>query len=143
MVEHGIRDRSVVAAALVDDLSRPTRLLAARRTAPLALAGRWELPGGKVERRESLEQALRRELLEELGVTLRLGEQLTPPDPTGWPLPHGWRMQVWWAVAENSPRPLQDHDELRWLRREEFHAVPWLESNRAVLAAVAGALLDG
>jgi len=52
-------------------------------------------------------------------------------------------LALWWALARERPEPLQDHDELRWLRREELHAVPWLESNRAVLAAVAGALLDG
>ena len=41
--------RLVVGAAIVDDLDRPTRLLAARRTGPPALAGGWELPGGKVD----------------------------------------------------------------------------------------------
>ena len=39
----------VVGAAIVDDLEHPTRLLAARRTEPSALAGGWELPGGKVD----------------------------------------------------------------------------------------------
>ena len=38
----------VVAAALVDDLAAPTRVLAARRRTPTELAGRWEFPGGKV-----------------------------------------------------------------------------------------------
>ena len=45
--------RLVVGAAIVDDLARPARLLAARRTEPPALAGGWELPGGKVEPGES------------------------------------------------------------------------------------------
>ncbi|MFW6203773.1 MAG: NUDIX domain-containing protein, partial [Actinomycetota bacterium] len=39
----------VVAAAIVDDLEHPQRLLAARRSAPPAMAGLWEFPGGKVE----------------------------------------------------------------------------------------------
>jgi 8-oxo-dGTP diphosphatase len=41
--------REVVGAALVDDLTHPTVLLAARRTEPPALAGGWEIPGGKVD----------------------------------------------------------------------------------------------
>lgn len=140
---HESRARTVVAVALVDDLTRPTRLLAARRTAPEPLAGRWEFPGGKVEPGEALEAALRRELREELGIDVCLGDQLLGPDGGLWPLLPGWRLALWWALARERPEPLQDHDELRWLRREELHAVPWLESNRAVLAAVAGALLDG
>jgi 8-oxo-dGTP diphosphatase len=59
-----MNDRVVVAGAVYDQ----GRLLAARRSAPPELAGRWELPGGKLEPGESGEQALVRELREELGV---------------------------------------------------------------------------
>ena len=54
----------VVGAAVVRD----GRVLACRRTAPPAAAGRWEFPGGKVEPGESPDAALVRELHEELGV---------------------------------------------------------------------------
>ena len=54
----------VVAAAIVRD----GRVLAARRTQPANVAGRWELPGGKVDPGETPEQALVRELREELGI---------------------------------------------------------------------------
>ena len=67
------RPALVVAAAIVDSLTAPTRTLCARRSAPPELAGRWELPGGKVEPDESAEAALHRELDEELGVSVRLG----------------------------------------------------------------------
>ena len=59
----------VVGAALLDD----GRLLAARRSAPPELAGRWELPGGKVEPGETPEKALVRELHEELNVRATAG----------------------------------------------------------------------
>src|SRR5690625_7316137 len=61
----------VAAAAIVDDLRRPQALLAARRSAPKSLTGRWEFPGGKVEDGESDEAALHREIREELGVDVR------------------------------------------------------------------------
>lgn len=133
----------MVAAALVDDLHRPGRLLAARRSAPPALAGRWELPGGKVEPGESHEAALRRELREELGIDVVLGERLPAPDPAGWPLPAGWRMHVWWAACRAEPQPLQDHDELRWLSRRTLHDVPWLTTNEALVARLSQELLPG
>ena len=61
--------RIVVAGAVLDR----DRLLLAQRRYPPDLAGLWELPGGKVEAGESPADALRRELREELGVTIAVG----------------------------------------------------------------------
>ncbi|WP_211298579.1 (deoxy)nucleoside triphosphate pyrophosphohydrolase [Kineococcus rhizosphaerae] len=127
--------RLVVGAAIVDALDAPTRLLAARRSAPPALAGKWELPGGKVEAGETPVEALHRELREELGVTARLGAEVVHPDGA-WPLTPALRMRVWWAVVDGEPAPLEDHDELRWLPRGQWGSVDWLPGDVALIAAL-------
>ncbi len=119
--------RVVVGGAVLDQ----GRLLAARRSAPPELAGRWELPGGKVEPGETPEQALVRELREELGVDVEPLERI----PGEWPLRPPYVLHVWTAgLIAGEPRPLQDHDELRWLAPAEVHDVPWLDQDRPAVA---------
>ncbi|MFF8278730.1 (deoxy)nucleoside triphosphate pyrophosphohydrolase [Streptomyces lateritius] len=121
-------DHVVVVAGAVYDRGR---LLAARRSAPAELAGRWELPGGKLEPGESAEEALVRELREELGVETEPGERI----PGEWPLKPGYVLQVWTArLLSGEPRALQDHDELRWLARYELDSVDWLDQDRPAVA---------
>ncbi|WP_394430791.1 (deoxy)nucleoside triphosphate pyrophosphohydrolase [Streptomyces sp. SGAir0957] len=113
----------VVAAALYDDAGR---LLAARRSAPPELAGRWELPGGKVEPGESPEQALVRELREELGVEARPEERVAGE----WELKPGYVLRVWRTrLVSGAPAALQDHDELRWLEADAIWSVDWLDQD--------------
>lgn len=122
-----MNDRVVVAGAVYDQ----GRLLAARRSAPPGLAGRWELPGGKLEPGETGEQALVRELREELGVETEPLERI----PGEWPLAPGYVLRVWTArLVSGVPAPLQDHDELRWLGPGESDAVDWLDQDRPAVA---------
>ena len=126
----------VVGAALVDDLAAPRLLLAARRSTPPSLAGRWELPGGKVEPNESAPDALRRELCEELGVEVRLGDEVTAKGGV-WPLADRYGMRVWLGViVAGTPVPLTAHDDLRWLRPAEWDDLDWLDGDPPVLEAL-------
>ncbi|GEJ98053.1 DNA mismatch repair protein MutT [Streptomyces sp. 1-11] len=128
----------VVGAALLD----AGRLLAARRSAPPELAGRWELPGGKVEPGERPEDALTRELAEELGIDAEPVERV----PGEWPLKSPYVLRVWTArlrPGSAAPRPLQDHDELRWLTPERLWEVPWLEQDVPAVREVAARLGTG
>jgi 8-oxo-dGTP diphosphatase len=127
----------VVGAVLVDRLARPRLVLAARRTGPPALAGRWELPGGKVEPDEAPEAALDRELVEELGITVRRGEELRADDGRPWPLTARLELRAWWCeVAGGTPTAGVAHDELRWLGAATVADLLWLEPDRPLVERI-------
>lgn len=137
---------SVVGGAVLDSLANPARLLVARRTAPPQFAGMWEFPGGKVETGETAEQALHRELLEELGINVRLGAELESGSLSGWRLNDRAAMRVWFAeLVDGEPHPLQDHDALRWLdlgNRREVLSLPWIPADLPIVEALLVALMD-
>lgn len=126
----------VVAAAIVDDLDRPRRLLAARRRKPVSLAGRWEFPGGKVDLGETPVDALHRELREELGVRVALGAEVAAPDGP-WRISPRYVMRLWAAaITAGAPEPLVEHDELRWLEPGRWLEVAWLDPDVPIVRAL-------
>jgi len=131
---------NVVGAAIVDSLEAPTRLLAARRTAPPQFAGMWEFPGGKVEAGETAEAALHRELAEELGVHVQLGSELDSGESTGWTLNDRAAMRVWFVeLTTGEPQPLEDHDELMWVPlddEDQVLSLPWIPADLPIVRAL-------
>jgi 8-oxo-dGTP diphosphatase len=116
----------VVGAAIVRD----GRLLAARRTTPGAAAGRWELPGGKVEPGESPRDALVREVREELGCGVGVDRWLA-----GAQVIDAARVLLVAVcrITDGEPHRGVDHDELRWLPPSRLGEVDWLEPDRPFL----------
>ena len=123
-------DEVVVGAAIVRD----GLLLAARRTEPPHLAGGWELAGGKVEAGETDEEALVREVREELGVTVALGVRVGGD----WPLGR-YVLRVWLATIVDGaePGPVEQHDAVRWVDLDDLTAVEWLPGDREPAFAAA------
>lgn len=125
----------VVGAAILDG----DRLLAARRLEPPALAGGWELPGGKVEPGEDDVAALVRECAEELGVVIAVRQRLGGD----WPMSGDAVLRVWTAaIRSGTPRALVDHSEVRWLERGQWYDVAWLAADRPVVRALEALVSD-
>lgn len=123
-----VPDRVIVVAAAILD-AHGERVLAARRTAPPTAAGRWELPGGKVEPGELPDEALVREIGEELGCVVEVLEPLRGESPIG--NTHTLRVATA-RISAGEPRP-REHDALRWLAGDELDDVDWLEPDRPFL----------
>ncbi|MFZ1382365.1 MAG: NUDIX domain-containing protein [Scrofimicrobium sp.] len=146
----------VVAAAIVDSLEHPTLLLAAERSYPKSLAGMFELPGGKIDGDEDAEDALFREIREELGVNMILGnpvpattaaltkmmeeERAIPangPEFAPWPILQDRVMWVWFAelVPGEKEQMLGSHQSLVWTSPKEALDLPWLPTNIPIVEA--------
>jgi 8-oxo-dGTP diphosphatase len=128
----------VVAAAVISG----STVLVAQRVRPPELAGRWELPGGKVAAGESERDALARELAEELGVAAadvmvgdRLGHDIALDGATTL---RAYRVRL----VRGEPRP-RDHRALRWVTAAELHDVDWVPADRGWLGDLSGALSAG
>lgn len=124
----------VVAAAILDDLHAPSRVLGAERSYPEQWRGFFEFPGGKVEVGETPEQALRRELREELCVELELGARL----PQVWPAHGGFDMFVYLAQVApgTSLVPGGSHLSLQWVDLRAPESVRWLPADYPVFVAI-------
>lgn len=125
----------VVAGAVICD----STVLVAQRVRPPELAGRWELPGGKVAPGESERDALARELSEELGVGIRdvavgdrLGDDILLDGTTTL---RAYRVRL----IHGEPHP-HDHRALRWVTAAELHDVDWVPADRGWLGDLARAL---
>lgn len=122
---------AVVGAAIVRD----GVLLAAQRSRPLELRGRWELPGGRAEPGESEPEALARECAEELGAGVEVRERVGTDLPVSTPGGVVVLRMYEAALRPDSPEPKAlEHLAVRWLTERELPTVAWVDADRAVVA---------
>lgn len=127
MAEHGRRD--VVVAAVIE---RGGRILISQRLPDRGQANRWEFPGGKREAGESDEDALARELREELGVDVDVGRRV-------WTALAGpLELRFYRCSWRERQRPrAREVAQFRWVRRDELEAFDFPPADDELVEALA------
>lgn len=98
----------------------------------------WEFPGGKVEAGESPEEALRREIREELEVEVNVGDLIDTIE-YDYPAFHLSMKCYACAIAGGSPH-LLEHEAARWLSADQLDSVAWLPADITLIPKIAGLL---
>lgn len=125
---------NVVGAVLL----REGKILAAQRGEDMALAGMWEFPGGKIEAGESPEQALRRELEEELHIEAEIGEWVGTTEHT-----YDFGIVVlttYYATLTGGEPELTEHSEIRWCTQAELKELEWAPADIPAVEKIVGQL---
>ncbi len=123
----------VVGAAIV----RQNECLAAKRGPQMSLAGKWEFPGGKVEKGEAPAHALAREIREELGIDIEVGHLLAssetaPAEETG----RGFVLEIYRARHLRGKPVAREHEAWGWFDAGALAELDWARADRPALAAV-------
>ncbi|MCD8240873.1 MAG: (deoxy)nucleoside triphosphate pyrophosphohydrolase [Lachnospiraceae bacterium] len=87
----------------------------------------WEFPSGKVEPGETPEEALVREIREELDTDIAVGERIARIE-YDYPAFH-LSMDCFWAEVLSGDLVLREHEATRWLTKEELYSVDWLPAD--------------
>lgn len=127
-----------VACAIIE---RDGLVLSALRSSSMNLPLKWEFPGGKLEPGEGLEECLRRELVEEMGIEIAVGRPLTPAThdyPT-------FTVTLYPYVCSivSGEIVLNEHSALTWLPAAQMHELDWADADLPVIAEYQSWALEG
>ena len=116
----------VVAAIICDDMKEKNKIFATARGYG-DLKGGWEFPGGKVESGETPQQALIREIIEELDTEIKVGE-LIDTVKYDYPTFH-LSMDCFWAEVKAGHLELKEAEAAKWLTKNQLDSVTWLPAD--------------
>lgn len=113
---------------------RDGEVLACRRALGKSAAGKWEFPGGKIDDDETPEHALIREIWEELGISISVGNLV---DRTATPVGDlDIDLACYLVSSDEVPSHSTDHDELRWLPVDDLLALDWAAPDLPAVAVL-------
>lgn len=117
-----------VAAAVIRDTNKNGEpIIFATQRGYGDFKGGWEFPGGKIEEGETPQEALQREIMEELNTEIKVGE-LVDTIEYDYPTFH-LSMACFWAEVISGDLVLKEHEAAKWLTKEELDSVEWLPAD--------------
>ena len=124
----------VVAAVICDNMKEKNKIFATARGYG-ELKGGWEFPGGKIEAGETPQEALKREIMEELDTEIKVGDLIDTIE-YGYPTFH-LSMDCFWSEVISGDLVLKEHEAAKWLKREELNSVKWLPADVTLIDQIA------
>ena len=129
----------VVAAVIKAENEKGQPIIFATQRGYGDLKGGWEFPGGKIEEGETPQEALKREIMEELDTEISVGNLIDTIE-YDYPTFH-LSMDCFWCQIVKGNLVLKEHEAAKWLRKDELDRLEWLPADVLLVKQIKNTML--